>query len=199
MITLIVNGNTEVFEALKYENFGELLDEVVKKFKGMVLKEIKINDKEIPVNRVEELRNAVLDEELKIEMEFAPLQDFFASTLDDVIEYIDNISRLLDKVSSKVLIGEDEGFNNIKNLAEGISAMENLRVNAIKITGLSPSDFEGKVTGEQVTSILSDFVNALEVRDLIELSDLLEEKIPLVLEYYKNYFKNVLNFLRQNN
>jgi len=199
MIKLNVNGNLETFESSKYKNFGELLDEIVKKYKGMVLKEVKINDKDVPINRIDELRDAILDEDLEIRVQFVPLQEFFISTLADVVDYISNIEKLLEKVSSNVLVGESEGFNNIKDLAEGISAMENLRVNSIKMTGYAPSDFENNIDEKKITEILTDFVTALETRDLIELSDLLEEKIPLVLEYYRNYFMNVLNILKQNN
>lgn len=199
MVRLNVNGNLETFESSKYKNFGELLDEIVKKYKGMVLKEVKINDKDVPINRIDELRDAILDEDLEISVQFVPLQEFFISTLADVVDYISNIEKLLEKVSSNVLVGESEGFNNIKDLAEGISAMENLRVNSIKMTGYAPSDFENNIDEKKITEILTDFVTALETRDLIELSDLLEEKIPLVLEYYRNYFMNVLNVLKQNN
>lgn len=199
MVKLNVNGNLETFESSKYKNFGELLDEIVKKYKGMVLKEVKINDKDVPINRIDELRDAILDEDLEISVQFVPLQEFFLSTLADVVDYISNIEKLLEKVSSNVLVGESEGFNNIKDLAEGISAMENLRVNSIKMTGYAPSDFENNIDEKKITEILTDFVTALETRDLIELSDLLEEKIPLVLEYYRNYFMNVLNVLKQNN
>ncbi|WP_126992726.1 hypothetical protein [Thermosipho globiformans] len=199
MVRLNVNGNLETFESSKYKNFGELLDEIVKKYKGMVLKEVKVNDKDVPINRIDELRDAILDEDLEISVQFVPLQEFFISTLADVVDYISNIEKLLEKVSSNVLVGESEGFNNIKDLAEGISAMENLRVNSIKMTGYAPSDFENNIDEKQITEILTDFVTALETRDLIELSDLLEEKIPLVLEYYRNYFMNVLNVLKQNN
>ncbi|ACJ75833.1 conserved hypothetical protein [Thermosipho africanus TCF52B] len=199
MVRLNVNGNLETFESSKYKNFGELLDEIVKKYKGMVLKEVKINDKDVPINRIDELRDAILDEDLEIRVQFVPLQEFFISTLADVVDYISNIEKLLEKVSSNVLVGESEGFNNIKDLAEGISAMENLRVNSIKMTGYAPSDFENNIDEKKITEILTDFVTALETRDLIELSDLLEEKIPLVLEYYRNYFMNVLNVLKQNN
>jgi hypothetical protein len=199
MVKLNVNGNLETFESSKYKNFGELLDEIVKKYKGMVLKEVKINDKDVPINRIDELRDAILDEDLEIRVQFVPLQEFFISTLADVVDYISNIEKLLEKVSSNVLVGESEGFNNIKDLAEGISAMENLRVNSIKMTGYAPSDFENNIDEKKITEILTDFVTALETRDLIELSDLLEEKIPLVLEYYRNYFMNVLNVLKQNN
>ncbi|EKF49845.1 hypothetical protein H17ap60334_03870 [Thermosipho africanus H17ap60334] len=199
MVRLNVNGNLETFESSKYKNFGELLDEIVKKYKGMVLKEVKINDKDVPINRIDELRDAILDEDLEISVQFVPLQEFFLSTLADVVDYISNIEKLLEKVSSNVLVGESEGFNNIKDLAEGISAMENLRVNSIKMTGYAPSDFENNIDEKKITEILTDFVTALETRDLMELSDLLEEKIPLVLEYYRNYFMNVLNVLKQNN
>ncbi|MBB6062064.1 hypothetical protein HNP65_000486 [Thermosipho japonicus] len=199
MVKLNINGNFETFESSKYKNFGELLDEIVKKYKGMVLKEVKINDKDVPINRIDELRDAILDEDLEISVQFVPLQEFFISTLTDVVDYISNIEKLLEKVSSNVLVGESEGFNNIKDLAEGISAMENLRVNSIKMTGYAPSDFENNIDEKRITEILTDFVTALETRDLIELSDLLEEKIPLVLEYYRNYFMNVLNVLKQNN
>ncbi|MDK2838624.1 hypothetical protein Ob7_04712 [Thermosipho africanus Ob7] len=199
MVKLNVNGNLETFESSKYKNFGELLDEIVKKYKGMVLKEVKINDKDVPINRIDELRDAILDEDLEISVQFVPLQEFFLSTLADVVDYISNIEKLLEKVSSNVLVGESEGFNNIKDLAEGISAMENLRVNSIKMTGYAPSDFENNIDEKKITEILTDFVTALETRDLMELSDLLEEKIPLVLEYYRNYFMNVLNVLKQNN
>ncbi|MBT1248159.1 MULTISPECIES: hypothetical protein [unclassified Thermosipho (in: thermotogales)] len=199
MIKLVVNGKVEKFESSKYANFGELLDKVSMNLKGMVLSEVKINKKSVPISRIDELRNAILDDELEIEMNFVPLQEFFITTLSDVIEYIDNITNLLGKVSDNILLGDNEGFSNIVDLAEGISSMENLRVNSMKMTGFSPSDFQLKVDGNEVADILRNFVEALESKDLLELSDLLKEKIPIVLDYYKSYFQNILKTLKQNN
>ncbi|ANQ54016.1 hypothetical protein XJ44_06210 [Thermosipho affectus] len=199
MIKLVVNGKVEKFESSKYANFGELLDKVSMNLKGMVLSEVKINKKLVPISRIDELRNAILDDELEIEMNFVPLQEFFITTLSDVIEYIDNITNLLGKVSDNILLGDNEGFSNIVDLAEGISSMENLRVNSMKMTGFSPSDFQLKVDGNEVADILRNFVEALESKDLLELSDLLKEKIPVVLDYYKSYFQNILKTLKQNN
>ncbi|OOC42641.1 hypothetical protein [Thermosipho sp. 1074] len=199
MIKLVVNGKVEKFESSKYANFGELLDKVSMNLKGMVLSEVKINKKLVPISRIDELRNAILDNELEIEMNFVPLQEFFITTLSDVIEYIDNITNLLGKVSDNILLGDNEGFSNIVDLAEGISSMENLRVNSMKMTGFSPSDFQLKVDGNEVADILRNFVEALESKDLLELSDLLKEKIPIVLDYYKSYFQNILKTLKQNN
>ncbi|QTA38384.1 hypothetical protein JYK00_02340 [Thermosipho ferrireducens] len=199
MVKLIVNGNLQEFDASAYKNFGELLDAVSKEQSGKVLKELSINGKMIPISRVDELRGAVIDENIEIEMNFASLQEFFVSTLSDVVDYIDNILSLLDEVSKEVMLGNREGFDNINNLAEGISAMENLRTNAIKLTGLTPADFENNIEEVEVMNILSEFVKALETKDLIELSDLLQNKIPIVLKYYRGYFKNVLNSIEMNN
>lgn len=199
MVKLVINGEEREINPKDYKNFGELLDEIQKEFKDKVLAKVVVNGKEVPMIHIDELRGAILDEEgLTIELEYKPLKEFLLDMLQNIIKYLDNVLSLLPKVSEDMIVDTEKGYNAIKDLSEGLSAVEDLRKNTEKISNLSPKDVglseeqEGEVVG-----ILKDFVDSLEKRDIIELSDIIEYQLPKVLKYYKEYFGKVKDILEQ--
>lgn len=166
---------------------------------GKVLKTLKINEKIIPISYVDELKGARIDEDITIEMELVNTVEFLKDTLNDVLGYINNVKELLPKVSSNVIIGNEEGWRAIKDLADGISAMENLRNSTNQITKLSESELAMSTTMEEVTDTLRELLVALDNRDNVEISDIVENKIPSVLDYYIEYFSKVLEALNRIN
>ncbi|MCD6449928.1 MAG: hypothetical protein J7L34_05425 [Thermotogaceae bacterium] len=200
MVKLILNGEEREIDPKKYKNFGELLDELQKEFKDRVLSKLVINGKEIPLVHIDQLRPAVIDEDnLTIELTFEPMKMFLINMLDDIIEYLDKVIGLLPKVSEDMIVDAEKGYNEIRDLSEGLSAIEDLRKNTEKLSNLSLADVGIKKEEQQeVVGILQNFVSSLENKDIIDLSDHIEENIPKVLEFYKNYFQKVKQILEEN-
>lgn len=197
MVKLIVNGEEREIDAKNYRNFGELLDEIKKEQEGKVLARLVINGNDIPISRIDELLRATLDEEgLTIEMEFKPMKEFLIDTLEEVIKYVDNVISLLPKVSENMIVDTDKGYKAIKDLTDGLTAVENLRENTVKVSRITPKDVGMESREDEVVEILKKFADGLEKRDIIDLSDIIEGQLPKVLNYYKEYFTKVLEILK---
>jgi len=190
MVKVILNGVEKEFSAENFENFDALLKTVV--LEGQVLKALKINNKEVPVSFVDELRGAKVDEEILIEIETQDAISFLKDTLKDVLGYIRNVKALLPQVASNVITGNEAGWKAIKDLAEGLSAMENLRNSTNQITKLNESELALSTERKEVAEILKELLSSLDKKDVFEISDLVENKIPVVLDYYIDYFSKVL-------
>lgn len=197
MVRVIINGQEQNYTSSEFENFGDFLKKIIPE--GKVLKTLKINEKIIPISYVDELKGARIDEDITIEMELVNTVEFLKDTLHDVLGYINNVKELLPKVSSNVIVGNEEGWRAIKDLADGISAMENLRNSTNQITKLSESELAMSTTMEEVTDTLRELLVALDNRDNVEISDIVENKIPSVLDYYIEYFSKVLEALNRIN
>ncbi len=197
MVKLIVNGEEREIDAKSYGNFGELLEEIKKEQEGKVLARLVINGNEIPISRIDELLRATLDEEgLTIEMEFKPMREFLIDTLEEVIKYVDNVINLLPKVSENMIVDTDKGYKAIKDLTDGLTAVENLRENTVKVSRITPKDVGMESREDEVVEILKKFADGLERKDIIDLSDIIEGQLPKVLNYYKEYFTKVLEILK---
>ncbi|MFN4199869.1 MAG: hypothetical protein ACK4FU_01255 [Fervidobacterium gondwanense] len=197
MVKVILNGIEKEFESGLFGSFGELLKNVLPE--GHVLKTLKINNKDIPVAFVDELKGARLDEELLIELETQDTMNFLKETLNDVLGYIKHVKTLLPQVASSILTGEEAGWKAIKDLAEGLSAMENLRNSTIQITKLNDNELALGTNKSDVTLILKELVEVLDRKDNFEISDVIENKIPDVLDYYIEYFSKVLETIEHVN
>ncbi|MDM7320782.1 MAG: hypothetical protein P3W91_003530 [Fervidobacterium sp.] len=138
MVKVVVNGEEKLFNAQDFENFNALLKTIVTE--GKVLKSLKINGKEIPVAYVEELKSAKLDEELLIEIETQDAVSFLKETLQDVLGYIRHVKELLPQVANSIITGNEAGWKAIKDLSEGLAAVENLRSSTNQITKLNESE-----------------------------------------------------------
>ncbi len=197
MVKLIVNGEEREIDAKNYKNFGELVEELKKEHKNMVVSKLTVNGSEIPLARVDELLGATMDEEgLTIEIEFRSIREFLIDTLEEVVKYVDNVIRLLPKVSEDMIVDTQKGYRAIKDLTDGLTAVENLRENTMKVSKITPSDVGMKDREGEVVGILKKFVGGLEKSDIIDLSDMIEQQLPVVLNYYKEYFSKVLEILK---
>ncbi|WP_448379379.1 hypothetical protein [Fervidobacterium sp.] len=197
MVKVVVNGEEKLFNAQDFENFSALLKTIVTE--GQVLKSLKINGKEIPVAYVEELKSAKLDEELLIEIETQDAVSFLKETLQDVLGYIRHVKELLPQVASSIITGNEAGWKAIKDLSEGLAAIENLRSSTNQITKLNESELALVIDRNEVSNILREMLEALDKRDVFEISDVVENKIPMVLDYYIEYFTKVLEAIAKVN
>ncbi len=197
MVKLIVNGEEREIDAKDYSNFGELMEELKKEHSNKVLSKVVVNGNEIPLSKVDDLLGATIDEEgLTIEVEFKNIREFLVDTLEEVVKYVDNVINLLPKVSENMIVNSQEGYKAIKDLTDGLTAVENLRENTIKVSKITPSDVGMKDREDEVVGILKNFVGGLERSDIIDLSDIIEQQLPTVLNYYKEYFSKVLEILK---
>ncbi len=197
MVKLIVNGEEREIDAKDYSNFGELMEELKKEHSDKVLSKVVVNGNEIPLSKVDDLLGATIDEEgLTIEVEFKNIREFLVDTLEEVVKYVDNVINLLPKVSENMIVNSQEGYKAIKDLTDGLTAVENLRENTIKVSKITPSDVGMKDREDEVVGILKNFVGGLERSDIIDLSDIIEQQLPTVLNYYKEYFSKVLEILK---
>jgi hypothetical protein len=197
MVKVVVNGEEKLFNAQDFENFSALLKTIVTE--GKVLKSLKINGKEIPVAYVEELKSAKLDEELLIEIETQDAVSFLKETLQDVLGYIRHVKELLPQVANSIITGNEAGWKAIKDLSEGLAAIENLRSSTNQITKLNESELALTTERNEVSNILREMLEALDKRDVFEISDVVENKIPIVLDYYIEYFTKVLEAIAKVN
>lgn len=197
MVTVIINGEKRLHMASEFENFGDFLKKLLPE--GKVLKSLKINEKNIPISFVEELKNAKVDEEILIEIEAVNTIDFLKETLNDVLGYINTVKNMLNQVSGNVMLGNESGWKAVKDLADGIAAMENLRNSTQQITKLSEAELDLSIRFEDVIESLKLLFNSLKSNDNVEASELIEHKIPVVLDYYIEYFTKVLEALNKVN
>ncbi len=197
MVKLIINGEEREVDAKSYSNFGELVEELKKEYNDKVLSKLVVNGNEIPLSKMDNLLDATIDEDgLTIEVEFKNIKEFLVDTLEEVVRYVDNVISLLPKVSENMIVNSREGYKAIKDLTDGLTAVENLRENTIKVSKITPSDVGMKDREDEVVGILKNFVGGLERSDIIDLSDIIEQQLPTVLNYYKEYFSKVLEILK---
>jgi len=138
-----------------------------------------------------------INEEMEIELELSPLRDFLLETIEEVLRYIKRVKPLLGKVADAVVAGTTEGYRSINDLAEGLNAMENVRMNTVRITGINSKELGLKVEEENLVRILTDFVNALQSKDLVKIADLIDGELKDVFEYYEEFFKRVEELLQK--
>ncbi|PLV59899.1 hypothetical protein [Thermotoga sp. KOL6] len=191
-----VNGEELTVDNVK--TFGDLLGKVRENKENWVVKKIVINGEECSLSRLEELKQMELTEDMMIELELSSLKDFLLETIKEVLRYIKRVEPLLKGVADVVVAGTAEGYRSINDLAEGLNAMENVRMNTIKITGINSKELGLKVEEEKVVHILTDFVNALQNKDLVKIADLIDGDLRDVFAYYEEFFKKIQTLLENN-
>ena len=192
---VIVNGEEIVVEGV--QTLGELLNRVRENKENLVVKRIVIDHEEQPLSSLEDLKQMEINEEMEIELELSPLRDFLLETIEEVLRYIKRVKPLLGKVADAVVAGTTEGYRSINDLAEGLNAMENVRMNTVRITGINSKELGLKVEEENLVRILTDFVNALQSKDLVKIADLIDGELKDVFGYYEEFFRRVEELLQK--
>lgn len=194
---IIVNGEEITIDTENVKTLGELLECVRKGKENLVVKKIVINNEEYPLARLDELKQLEISDDMEIELALVPLREFLLETIEEVLRYIERVKPLLGKVADAVVAGTSEGYRSINDLAEGLNAMENVRMNTIRITGISPKELGLSVSEDHLVSILTDFVNALQSKDLVKISDLIDGELKDVFTYYEEFFRKVEDLLKR--
>ena len=188
MIKVILNGDEMTFYEEDYRDFGELYDSLAPK--GMVLKKIVINDIDVPPEKIDELRKSYVEDGTQMCLEFVTPKQFLEDMLPNVLNYISKTTSLLDHVVEKLREGERAALKEVVALTESITALENLRLNVLKIETIESQGFEDAVKA------LQKLLQALESNRIEEISASVERDVPVALEYYREFFFKTLSQLR---
>ncbi|AEH52011.1 hypothetical protein [Pseudothermotoga thermarum] len=187
MVRIIINGQETLVPAQEYKTFGNLYDAFAPK--NMVLKKLVVNSIDVPPQKVSELREALLEENTTVSMEFVTPSEFVAEILPGVIENLNMMTNLIPELTQAIRARKPEAFENLKNLSESIAALENLKQNVLKIAPLQQPDFS------DVVLRLKKVVEAMESGDHGKLADVIAENLPVVLKTYAELFERVLRKL----
>ena len=139
MITAIVNGEKTQYDDKKYHSFKEFYDD--NKVDGKVLTELIVNDKEVPVSKLDEIFTATFEGGETIEMAFEELIPFTLNLLSNLMEYFGRFEDALPDFARNIRSGDAESIDGLKNLQEGLKALEVMKTNLFALTGTHEGDF----------------------------------------------------------
>lgn len=196
-MTVIVNGEERKIDSSKFRTLGDLLNDLRKEQQNQVVKKIVVNGVEIPLSRLDEAKEMELRDDLVVEIAFESLKAFLVETIDEVLNYVSRVKTLLSSVADVIVKGTPESYKTIHDLAEGLNAIENVRMNTVRITGITSEELGLKVKEEELVTILNEFVEVLQARDLIRVADLVDEKLPAVFSYYEDFFTKARDLLKE--
>lgn len=188
MVKILLNGEELVFSENQFKNFGELYDYVAPK--GMVLKKISIDDREVDSHRLSERLSEPLYNGEKIVMDFVTPQKYLEDMLPSVLNYIDTVVNLLPSVAGRVRELEPKAFKDIEDLSNAISALDDLRQSVQAIVPIEIDD------NTMVIAKLKNFLQALEQQNMGLIADCLENDIPQVMRFYTSLFEKALMKLK---
>lgn len=188
MVKILLNGEELVFSENQFKNFGELYDRVAPK--GMVLKKISIDDREVDAHRLSEKLSEPLHDGEKIIMDFVTPQKYLEDMLPSVLNYIDTVVNLLPSVAGRVRELEPKAFKDIEDLSNAISALDDLRQSVQAIVPIEIDD------NTMVIAKLKNFLQALEQQNMGLIADCLENDMPQVMRFYTALFEKALMKLK---
>ncbi len=189
MITVVLNGDRMNFQVKDFVTFGRLYDQICPKDK--VLKSLRINNIQVPAQRVSELRESLLEENTEIIMEFVTPIEYLGEILPGVIDYIKTTIELLPSVANSLRSGQSKSFKDIESLSESISALDTLRQSIYRIIELPGIDTSS------ILVRLRKFLGALESQDISEIANSVENDLPLVMRSYQDFFELALSKIRE--
>lgn len=177
------------FQVRDFVTFGRLYDQICPKDK--VLKSLRINNIQVPTQKISELRDSLLEENTEIIMEFVTPIEYLGEILPGVIDYIKTTIGLLPSVANSLRSGQSKSFKDIESLSESISALDNLRQSIYRIIELPSIDTSS------ILVRLRKFLGALESQDISEIANSVENDLPLVMRSYQDFFELALSKIRE--
>ncbi len=196
MIKALINGNEITFEKDKYSSFREFYED--NRLNNQILSRVVINDNEVPVSMVEEIYNATFDGEEKIILDFEELVPFTLKLLLNLESYIVQFESALPVFAREIKSGNTESVQGLKNIQEGLKALETMKVNLFALTGMNESDYpELNSKKDELHGILEEMNTSIRDKNWNELSQLLEYDLPEAMKYYKILFDKSKEVLEQ--
>ncbi|PNR93706.1 hypothetical protein [Petrotoga sp. 9PWA.NaAc.5.4] len=176
----------------KYKNFEEMVKDYIEKTQG-VLTNIKINEKEVPLNYYNEIKDAFFEGGEEVELEFSSKKKVLNELISQSYEYIEKVKENLEKVSKEVLLNTDEGHKMLMSIAEGIEAMLDVIEQTKNFTG---EKFYEPEELKNVQNIVVSIINAQNNNDYLELSDIMEFNFQEVLDVFTELLNKAEKVLR---
>ena len=196
MITALVNGEKIQFEDNKYKTFKEFYDD--NKLEGKVLSKLVVNEKEVPVSRLDDIFSATFEGGESVEMTFDELIPFTLNLLANLMEYFEKFENALPAFAQNIQSGSTESIDGLKNLQEGLKALEVMKTNLFALTGTSENDFsELQNEKNKLQQTLGSINESIFNKNWDELSKLIEYDLPEAIKYYKILFKKSGEILKQ--
>lgn len=193
MIRVVVNGEEKEFEDGQFKNFKELYDHV--KPPGRVLARLVVNGSEIPIARVSELFNSYFEGGETVEMEFVSVKDAAKNLIESGREYIQRAKSIITKIPQQLLVDEKAGFEAVAMMAEGLGLLEEMRDGLSRALGLTLEELGLSVDFSKSVNILKALSEALKARDVVAISDIIDEELVNVYDAYLRFFEKVEDFL----
>src|SRR6056297_3543263 len=100
MITVTVNGESNQFDDKKYPTFKDFYDE--NKLEGKVLSRLVINEKEVPVSKLDDIFSATFEGGETVEMTFEELIPFTLDLLSNLMEYFEKFENALPAFAKNI-------------------------------------------------------------------------------------------------
>ena len=195
MFDLIVNGENKQLDEATYNTIGDIISGLRKE--RNVIISVKFNNTSYGMSDINSIMKEKIKTGSKLEIKTSPVDEFLRAAIANVVDYIDKVKGLLPEVSKNILTRNEAGFKAIKELADSLSTIENLKNNAITISGLKTMEDEFSEREEETKKILASFVSSLEKKSYIEISRKMENDIPKVLDYYRSFFVKVLKSMKK--
>lgn len=190
---MVVNGEEKEFEDGQFKNFKELYDHV--KPPGRVLARLVVNGSEIPIARVSELFNSYFEGGETVEMEFVSVKDAAKNLIESGMEYIQRAKSIITKIPQQLLVDEKAGFEAVAMMAEGLGLLEEMRDGLSRALGLTLEELGLSVDFSKSVNILKALSEALKARDVVAISDIIDEELVNVYDSYLRFFEKVEDFL----
>jgi hypothetical protein len=177
----------------KYNTFEEMVQDYINKTKG-VLTKITINEKEIPLNYYDEIKDSFFEGGEEVELEFTSKKEVLFDLISQSLEYISKVRENLERVSKEVLLNTNEGHKMLNSIAEGLQAL----LDVIEQTrAFSEEDFYNPGDLDDVQNVVQDIIRSQGEQDYLELSDIIEFDFNEVLSTFETILKNAQKTLEK--
>ncbi|PNR99296.1 hypothetical protein X928_07805 [Petrotoga miotherma DSM 10691] len=177
----------------KYNTFEEMVQDYISKTQG-VLTKIKINEKEIPLNYYDEIKDSFFEGGEEVELEFTSKKEVLFDLISQSLEYISKVRENLERVSKEVLLNTNEGHTMLNSIAEGLQAL----LDVIEQTrAFSEEDFYNPGDLNEVQNVVQHIIRSQGNQDYLELSDIIEFDFDGVLSTFETILKNAQKTLEK--
>ncbi len=170
----------------EYKNFDELI-KVYSKNTGGILISMKVNDKEIPMNYFEKVKNSFFEGGEVIELEFMPREFVMKNLVKQSSDYIEKLKSSLNNLSKDLLAHHEEGKKVVVSIIEGISALLNI---IIQLKTFTSEEFFDMEDIKKIEVVIKDISQAFQDNDLEKLTEKIDYDLIVVLKILSKIFRD---------